>query len=208
MTLAANPDPGAARVQLRYGLLHIAWPVASLCIGVVGIAQGMAWLARLGLVAFGAALAVIGTLAIVERRVLFWNETVSNRVAIQTHRGVPAVLMGAAVLLGGVIVLLLVTAHALGASVQAMRGLVLTRPGLALVPVGTMLVLFGLSFVAGLLAGRDADKGLLFNAMLGLPSRVGGAILLAWGLAALGAGTFELLQPEAFDRAVRRMFGA
>jgi len=202
----ASVEAACRGVQRRFALLHLALPLASLLALVAGIGLGIAWVARIGALGFAAGLIAVGVLAIHERRVLYWNEIVSNHVAIVVHRGVAAVLMGSAIILGGLLVLAIVAAHALGASVAEMRGLLLSRPGLALVPIGAMLMLFGLSFVLGYPGGRDAGKSALLNALLGLPSRLGGVILVVWGLAAFGAGAFELLRPDAFDRSVRGLF--
>jgi hypothetical protein len=192
----------------RYGWVHVALPLVSLMWVVVGLGLGVVWMAEVGMLGLAVTILAIGALAIRERRVLIWQEHVSNRVAIQVYCGVAALPMGLAGVVGGLSLLALVLAHAQGVSIETMRSAVLARPGLALVPLGAFLVLAGLGFLGGVASGKDRDKGRLFNAMLSLPSRLGGLILMAWGVAAAGIGAFELLQPEAFDRALAAVFGA
>lgn len=203
---AAGDD--GRRVRRRFGLLHIALPAVSLFGIVAGIGLGVAWMTQLGGLGLAAMFFFIGALAIRERRVVVWNETVSNHVAIETYSGVAAVPMGLAGIVGGLTLFALAIAQMQGVSLDSMRSLLRARPGLALVPIGTVLIFTGLGFVIGFAVGKDPDKGPLFNAVLSIPSRLGGLIQLACGGAAAGLGVFELLRPEAFDRALAAFFGA
>lgn len=203
----ATGDDGR-RLRRRFGLLHIALPAVSMVWIVAGLGLGITWMTELGGLGLAAMFFFIGALAIRERRVLVWNETVSSHVAIETHRGAAAVSMGLAGIVGGLTLFALAVAHIQGMSLNSIGRLLRARPGLALVPIGTVLIFTGLGFVMGVAAGKDPGKGPVFHAVLGIPSRLGGLIQLAWGVAAAGLGAFELLQPEAFDRAVAAFFGA
>jgi hypothetical protein len=195
------PADERKRVGRRHGWLQIVLPSVSLLLIVAGLGGGRVLLTELGFLGYAAMFLVVGALAIRERRVIFWNEIVSNRVALESHRGVAAVPLGLAGCIGGATLLVAVLAHAAGASFGSMRGLVIARPSCALLPIGLVLLLAGLGIVIGFAGKGDRGKGPIFNALLSAPTRLGGLILMAWGLASLGLGGYELLWPEAFDRA-------
>jgi hypothetical protein len=195
------PADERKRVGRRFWWLQIALPSVSLLLLVAGLGGGGALLTELGFLGYAAMFLIVGALAIRERRVIFWNEIVSNRVALESYRGIAAVPLGLAGCIGGAALLAAVLAHAAGASFDSMRALVIARPSCALLPIGSILMLAGLGVVIGFAGKGDRGKGPIFNALLSAPTRLGGLIVMAWGVAALGLGGFELLWPEAFDRA-------
>lgn len=194
------------RIGRRYWWLHVLLPSVSLSLIVVGLSMSSGVLTELGFAGYAAMFVAIGVLAIGERRVIHWNRLVTNRVVLESYRGVAAIPLGLACCIAGAALLVPVLAHAAGVSFDAMRSLVLARPCLALLPVGSTMALAGIGVVIGFAGHRDRGKGPLFNALLGAPSRLGGLIVLAWGVACLAVGGFELLLPDAFDRTLLAIF--
>jgi hypothetical protein len=106
----------------------------------------------------------------------------------------------AAVLLGLVLVIMAAAFGAAGVAFTTgtqdrLWSYLLTRPGAALLAAGAMSTSGG---VARVLGAREWKRSLR-GALTGLAERTGGAILLLLGLALLGLGVFEILQPVAFD---------
>jgi hypothetical protein len=186
--------------RAQYLWLQVAFPAAGLIALLAGVGQELPLLADAGLIFLGAAgIAAGGVTATLRRVVVAWP---APRLVIRTFTGPGAAFSGSAVVILGLAAVLAGLAHLVGTSPAAMKALVVSRPGVALAPAGAALLSNGLAFLIGFPEGRDPNLGPTWNALLSIPARLGGLILLLLGGAALALGAWELLAPEAFDRLV------
>lgn len=195
---ATAREQGQASSRLpRFWLLDVLLPGLSLAGILAGFHLKSPPLMAGGVLTLGLRFIVVGWIAVRDRQILVWNT--NYRVftdAIRQYRGPAAVPMGIAGLLVGGVLAALALAHLAGTSLDAMRSTILAQPALALVPVGGGLALYGLGFLMGFRDDGDILTGpAVWNALIGLPWRLGGLVLLALGTAALGAGIWEALNP-------------
>jgi hypothetical protein len=194
----------------RQALISTRAAVALCLVGVGGVLlliaanrMGQPALVGPGLLLFalgtcGAGLHAIATRWVVDR----------NRVAPRhtTFSGSAAVLIGVALLCAAAALGATGVAFTLGAE-AGLYDLAVARPGLPLLLAGAAAMSLGASRVAGAREWR----GSWTRALAAIPERLGGVFLVVLGLAALGAGVFELMSPASFDAAVEPLltpFGA
>lgn len=164
-------------------------------------------LAAVGVVGLGLAGIALGQFAIRERRVMFIRGGSMTPRAYRyfLYEGVAAVPFGLAFVIAGVGVIVPAVLAMLGASVDTIRDTVLARPGLVLVPVGVILLFNGAGLVIGFRRVPESAGDRFWLEFLHLPALLGGAILVAIGMAAVLIGLFELLVPDTFDRMWERI---
>ncbi|MBP7775524.1 MAG: hypothetical protein KA371_00165 [Acidobacteria bacterium] len=112
-----------------------------------------------------------------------------------TFKGPGAVVWGLMCLALGLGALALSGVVLFGLEDSAQR-LVMARPGIALAPVGFIFLCTAL----GWLLGDETMNSSVPMFFVTLPHRIGAVITLAFALAVLGVGVFELVAPSAFDR--------
>lgn len=204
----ARSDEERALVKRRILLLYIIGPVLSFAALLGGFELDRPRLAAVGVVGFGVTGALVGVLAMVERRLMF----IVRARRGETHRyvlyeGFAAVPLGLAYAVAGAAAIAAAAQFLLGASLQEMRDAVLARPGYALVPIGAFLAAHGLGFVIGFASRAGTNGPRVFNALMRLPVRLAGLILLVWGAGALAIGLLDLMNPESFRLGFEAMFG-
>jgi hypothetical protein len=175
-------------------------PVASLSLLLGGFALGWPRVAALGLVAFGLTAVWIGMLAVRERRLMFIRGgiTVLREYRYFIYEGAAAVFYGAAYMVGGAYVVALTLGFLAGASLEGIRGRLLARPSLLLVPVGTALLCYASGFLIGFTHREGSRWSRAFGVLIDAPARLGGLALLAWALAMLAIGFLDLVSPASF----------
>jgi len=192
-----------AFVERRVMALQFVAPALSFAALLLGFSLEWPRLAALGVAGLGLTGVALGQFAIRERRLMFIR---GATLTPKTHRyfiyeGVAAVPFGSAFVITGVSTIVAAVVFLFGAGIDAIRDAVLTRPSLALIPVGSILLCNGLGFVIGFRRPAECAGERLWLGFLHFPALLGGVILVALGMAALTIGAFEWLQPEAFDRA-------
>ncbi|HRH79891.1 MAG TPA: hypothetical protein PLW81_02480 [Thiobacillaceae bacterium] len=180
-----------------FWLLHVLLPGLALAGILGGFHLDLPYLTAAGVGMLGARFMLAGWLALRERQVIVWNANYRRFTdAVRAYHGPAAVPMGLAGLLGGGVLTALALAHLAGISLDAMRQAVLAQPALALVPTGLALGFYGMGFLMGFRDDGDTPTGpAAWNALLGMPGRLGGLILCALGTALLGAGVWEGVHP-------------
>ena len=196
-----------AFVERRVMALQFVAPALSFAALLLGFSLEWPRLAALGVAGLGLTGVALGQFAIRERRLMFIR---GATLTPKTHRyfiyeGVAAVPFGSAFVITGVSAIVAAAVFLLGAGVDAIRDAVLTRPSLALIPVGAALLCNGLGFVIGFRRSAKSVGDRWWLEFLHLPAGLGGAILVALGIGALGVGAFESLLPDMFDRALARL---
>lgn len=196
-----------AFVERRVMALQFVAPALSFVALSLGFSLEWPRLAAVGVAGLGVTGVALGQFAIRERRLMFIRGGSMTPKAYRyfIYEGVAAVPFGLAFAIAGGCAVAAAAAFLLGASVDAIRDAVLARPSLVLIPVGAVLLCNGIGFVIGFRRPAESGGNRLWVEFLHLPSRLGGAILVALGVAALLVGAFELLQPGAFDRAWERL---
>lgn len=195
----------ARRVLQQY----VVAPALSFAALLTGFNLGWPGLAALGVIGFGLTALLIGYRAIVERRLLFIRTGLSTtrRYLYFIYEGPAAVVFGLAYLAGAACLLVPAVLFISGASLEQMRSSVLARPGLALVPLGVALFLYGLGFLIGF--GRRAASIVdrLWIELLHAPARLAGVILIALALTMVAIGLVERVRPALFHRWFESLFG-
>lgn len=196
-----------AFVERRVMALQFVAPALSFVALSLGFSLGWPRLGAMGVAGLGLTGVALGQFAIRERRLMFIR---GGSMTLRAYRyflyeGVAAVPFGLAFAIAGGCALAAAASFLLGAGVDAIRDALLARPSLALIPVGAFLLCNGMGFVIGFRRSAESAGDRLWLELLHLPARLGGAILVALGMAALLIGVFEFLQPDAFDRAWERV---
>jgi hypothetical protein len=196
-------------VERRVRQQYIVAPALSFAALLTGFGLGWPWLAAAGVIGFGLTALLIGSRALVERRLVF------IRGALWTPRpyryfiyeGFAAVAYGLAFLAAAACLIAPAALFVHGTALERMREIVLARPGFALVPLGTALLFYGAGFLVGF--GRRATSvgDRLWIEFLHLPARIGGSILIAWALAMVALGAVEWASPTLFHRWFQAVFG-
>lgn len=185
-------------MRRRFLLLDVLLPGLALAAVLAGFHLSVpAWMSG-GVLILGLRFLAAGGLSLRDRRIPVWNPNYRRfDEAIREYRGAAAVPKGLAGLLGGGVLAVLALAHLSGVPLAAMRQAVLARPALALVPVGGVLLLYGLGFLMGF---RDDGDTLIgppaWNTLITLPGRLGGLVLCLLGLVCLGACAWGLIYPD------------
>ncbi len=188
-------------MRRRFLHLDVLLPGVALAAVLAGFHLKLPALMSGGALILGLRFVVAGGLAMRDRRIPVWNPNYRRfDEAIREYRGAAAVPMGLAGLLGGGVLAALAMAHLAGVSLEAMRQAVLARPALAMVPVGGVLLLYGLGFLMGFRDDGDTTTGpVAWNTLLTLPGRLGGLVLFILGATLLGAGGWMALPPDALS---------
>lgn len=117
-----------------------------------------------------------------------------------TFRGPGALAWGLMCLALGLGALALSAVVLFGLQGSAER-LVLDRPGFVIAPLGFIFLCTAL----GWLMGEEAMNSSVQMFIVTLPHRIGALVTLAFALAVLGVGVFELVAPDAFDRTLESL---
>ena len=196
-------------VERRVMLQYFVAPALSLA--ALGGGFGLGWprLAAAGLVGLGLSGLLVAWFAVTERRLMFIR---GGSMTLRAYRyfiydGVAAIPFGLVFAIAGATALAVGMLHLGGTSAAAMRDAVLARPHRVLVPLGAALACQGLGFLIGFSQASVSWRERLGVALLHLPARLGGAILLVLGAGASYVGIVEWLQPEAFRAGFAEIFG-
>lgn len=196
----------SARNRRRFWLLHVAVPGFALAAILGGFRLNLPWVMASGIGVLGARFVAAGIFALREHSILVWNPNYYRFPdAIREYRGLAAIPMGVAGVLGGAVILTAVLAYLSGMSLEEMRSAIFTHPALALVPIGLVLVLYGLGFMMGFRDDGDVLQGpAAWNALLTFPGRLGGLILVLLGAGLVGMGAWEMMHPGSLPNLVSR----
>jgi hypothetical protein len=199
----ATTDAELVLVKRRILWLYIVAPSLSFAALLVGFEQGWSRLVAAGTIGFGATAFAIGERAMTERCLMFIVRSFrGERRRYVLYEGVAALPFGFAYVVAGLSLTVPAIAFLTGTGLESMRELVFARPSYALLPIGAFLLAHGLGFAIGF-AHRGGSLGRrLFDALLNLPGRLAGVILLAWGVLVFCIGLYEWLLPDAFDRLI------
>jgi hypothetical protein len=189
----------------QFWWLQTVLPGAGLLLLVLGIDRELALALDAGIMLLAAAGVASGAAMAALRRLVVPAPT--RRLVLLTFTGPAAVCSGLALVILGLAAGAVGILHAMGTSAAGLKALVIARPGIALAPAGAAFVSHGLAFIVGFPEGRDPRGGRVWNALLSVPSRLGGLVLVLLGTAALVVGGWELLAPAAFDRVVAALRG-
>ncbi len=150
----------------------------------------------------------IGYFAISERRLMFirGSTTTHREYRYVIYEGFAAVPYGLAYAVGGACLVSPAVLFLSGTNLERMRDVVLARPSLALVPLGALFLCNGLGFMMGFVHRSGSRWQRAFEMLLDAPARLGGLILIAWALAALGVGMVEWLRPALFHQWFQSIF--
>jgi hypothetical protein len=170
---------------------------AAVLIGVIAVIAGQFFAlpkgVHLGIFLVGAGIALGGIEAIFTRRMCFR----SSEDAYEAYAGTPALIVG--------LMALLVGAAVIGAAYLLAEGqwhstvnYLTRRP--APVLVGAALLLIGIG--ALMMLNPQGRRGLAWMLLVYVPRSVMGLVLVVAGLAGIGLGVWEWLEPQAFDRFV------
>lgn len=196
-------DEELALVKRHILLLYIIGPALSAAAILLGFEGGWPPLAAAGIIGLGITALLVGQQAMTDRRLMFIvRSSRGEHRQFVLYEGIAAVPFGFAYVVAGLSLITPAVFFLLGSSLAGLRDYVLARPGYALIPVGAFLFSHGLGFVIGFTDRSGTPGQRFFNALLNLPGRLGGLILLFWGMLALAVGCYEWLLPEAFDRSI------
>jgi hypothetical protein len=205
----ATSEDERLSVERRVLQQYIVAPALSFAALLVGFNLGWPRLAAVGVIGFGLTALLIGYRALSERRLMFIRGALrtAREYRYFIYEGVAAVPYGLAYVTGAVCLIAPAALFFNGTSLERMRDAVLTRPSLALVPLGTLLLFHGLGFLIGF-GRRAASIGdRLWIELLHLPERLAGLILIAWATTLLAIGLIEWLRPELFHQWFQSIFG-
>lgn len=196
-------------VERRVMLQFFVAPALSLAALGGGFSLGWPRLAAAGLVGLGLSGLLVAWFAITERRLMFIRGGTMTRREYRyfIYEGFAAIPFGLVFAIAGLAALAAGLLYLDGRSAAAMRDAVLTRPHRLLLPLGAGLACQGLGFLIGFSRAGISWRERVGVALLHLPARLGGAILLALGGGALFTGVVEWLQPEVFHAGFGRIFG-
>lgn len=180
-------------------------PAVGLALLISGHRLASPRLMEAGVLALGAAAAASGAACVLMRRIVFARRGWGFELWV--WRGTAALFIGGALVALGAALVIAAAMHAGGTSLAAMTAGVRQRPGIALVPLGLVLLPAGIGAFIGFQEAGETGRGRLWNLLLGVPERIGGAILSTLGAAALATGAYELLAPKAFDRWLVSLLG-
>jgi hypothetical protein len=173
---------------------------AAVIIGVIAVIAGEFFALprglHLGVFLIGAGIALGGIEALATRRMCFR----ASEDAYEAYAGGPALIVGMMALLVGIGVI--ATAYLLAdGQWHATMSHLARRPAPVLVAAGLLLVGVG----ALMTLNPQGRRGLAWTLLVHLPMSLAGFILVAGGLAGIGLGAWEWLEPLAFDRFVRQL---
>ena len=153
---------------------------------------------HLGLFLVGAGIALGGLESLATRRMSFRTSS----EACEDYAGAPAVIWGFMALLVGAAVI--GSAYLMDAGLWRTTLNDLTRrPGPVLAGLGLVVAGAG----ALLMFNRSGRRGIWWTLLVRIPKSMAGLVLVIVGLAAVGLGVWEWLDPKAFDRIARGAWG-
>lgn len=203
----AASEQELVRVRRRVWRLHLLAPLVSFIALAAGFHLGWPLLTAAGVVGFGVVACAIGAFAIAERRLLFYVRNYqSDRYRHVLYEGLAAVPLGAALFAAGAWLIALTFFYLMGSTIEALRAAMLARPSLALVPLGVIMTATGLGFAIGFSHPARTMGQRLWLALLNLPARLGGVILLMQGAVVLAIGLLDWLSPATFDAGFQWIF--
>jgi len=170
---------------------------------VAGYNFGLPLVMDAGASGIAASAVVSGLASMLTRRIVFLRNIRGYHLVV--YHGGAAVLVGFGFLVLGIAVGVGVIAHLGGQSMDEIRDALLERPWRALVPAGMFLLTNGLAMIIGFEEGSDPDRGILWNLLTSIPSRLGCLIGSVIGAATLFTGVYELLNSQAFDDFIERL---
>lgn len=199
--LPASPEE-LRFVERRVMAQGLVGPGLSFAALLIGFNAGWPRLTAAGVAGFGLTALLIGWWAARERRLFLMRTatTVRRPCRYVIYEGPAAVPYGMAFIVLGATVVGAVAWFLTGTDLDAIRQAVLARPGRALVPVGASLALYGLGFAIGFGSREGTRARRWFNALLDLPARVAGLMLIGLGAASLAIGLVDAANPVLFDR--------
>jgi hypothetical protein len=173
---------------------------AAVIIGVIAVIAGQFFALpkgfHLGVFLIGAGIALGGIEALATRRMCF---RVSED-AYEAYAGAPAMIVGMMALLVGAGVI--ATAYLLADGLwHTTVNYLARRPAPVLIAAGLLLVGIGTL----MMLNPQGRRGLAWTLLVHLPMSLAGFILVAGGLAGIGLGVWEWLEPLAFDGFVRKL---
>jgi hypothetical protein len=195
----------ARRVMLQY------FVVPGLSLAALGGGVNLGWprLAATGLVGLGLSGLLVAWCVVTERRLVFIRGGSMTPRAYRyfIYEGAAAIPFGLAFAIVGAAALAAGLLYLDGMRAAAMRDAVLAHPHRLFLPLGAVLTCQGLGFLVGFSRPSASWRERLGVALLHLPARLGGAILIALGGGALAIGVVEWLQPESFGAGFAAFFG-
>jgi len=197
-------------VERRVLTQFILAPALSFAALLVGFNLEWPRLTAAGVIGFGLAALWIGGLAAAERRLVFIRGGTMTRREYRyvIYEGPAAVPYGLAYVVAGGCLITLAALFLGGISLERMRAVALARPGVALMPLGTLLLCHGLGFLIGFVHRSGSWWQRAFGMLIDAPGRLGGLILIVWAVAALTIGLVEWLNPALFNRWFESVVGS
>jgi hypothetical protein len=173
---------------------------AAVIIGIIAMIAGQFFALpkgfHLGVFLTGAGIALGGLEALLTRRMCFRP----SEDAYEAYAGAPAMIVGVMALLVGTG--LIATAHLLADGLwHATLNYLTRRPAPVLLAAG--LLLSGVGVL--MMLNPQGRMGLAWTLLVRVPRSLLGFILVAGGLAGIGLGVWEWLEPLAFDGFVRTL---
>ncbi len=196
-------------VERRVMLQFFVAPGLSFAALGSGVNLGLPRLAAAGVVGLGLSGLLVAWFAVTEQRLMFirGGSLTPRAYRYFIYEGVAAIAFGLVFAIVGGAALVTGLLHFAGTNAAAMGDAVLVRPHRLLLPLGAALICQGLGFLIGFGRAAASWRERLGVALLHLPARLGGAILLALGGGALAVGVVEGLLPDAFRAGFAAMFG-
>ena len=173
----------------------------AIVVGIIGMAAAKLFAIPKGfylnLFLVGAGIALGGLESLATRRMSFRT---SNEAG-EGYAGAPAVIWGLMALLVGAAVI--GSAYLMDAgSWRSTVNYLTRRPGPVLAGLGLVVAGAG----ALLMFNRSGRRGIWWTLLVRIPKTMVGLVLVIGGLAAVGLGVWEWLDPKAFDRIARGMW--
>ena len=173
---------------------------AALIVGIIAVLAGQFFaLAKgfyLGVFLIGAGIALGGLESVLTRRMCFRP----SEDAYEVYAGAPAMIVGLMALLVGVTVI--AAAYALADGLwHASLNYLTRRPAPVLAAAGLLLVGCGVL----MMLNPHGRRGLAWTLLVRAPRSLLGFILVVGGLACIGLGAWEALEPLAYDRFVANL---
>jgi len=195
----------ARRVMTQF----VIAPAVSSAVLLIGFNLGSPPGMAIGVIGLGLSAIWIGGLAIKERRLMFIRGGTMTRREYRyfIYEGFAAIPYGLAYVVGGACLITLAVLFLNGTSVERMREVALVRPSLGLIPLGAVLLSYGLGFLIGFVHRSGSWWQRAFGMLIDAPARLGGVILIGWAVAALAVGMVEWLTPALFHERFESMFG-
>lgn len=152
---------------------------------------------NLGVFLIGAGIALGGLESLATRRMSFRTSSEAG----ENYAGAPAVIWGLMALLVGAAVI--ASAYLMDAGLwQTTVNTLTRRPGPAMAGLGLVAAGAG----ALLMFNPSGRRGVWWTLLVRVPKTIVGLVLVVAGLAAVGLGAWEWVDPRAYDRFVRGMW--